>query len=70
MQYADFFDVSLDYIFGRTNNPQGKLYTYQPKFMKNEKEIEEVIEMCFDPKSTANAKLKKALLELLQESKR
>ena len=70
IRYADYFDVSLDYIFGRTNNPQGKLYTYQPKFMKNEKEIEEVIEMCFDPKSPANAKLKKALLELLQESKR
>ena len=70
MQYADFFDVSLDYIFGRTDSPQGKLYNYQPKFMKNEKEIEEVIEMCFDPKSPANAKLKKALLELLQESKR
>ena len=24
MQYADFFDVSLDYIFGRTDNPQGR----------------------------------------------
>ena len=70
MQYADFFDVSLDYIFGRTDSPQGKLYNYQPKFMKNEKEIEEVIEMCFDPKSSANAKLKKALLELLQERKK
>ena len=31
MQYADFFDVSLDYIFGRCDKPQGKLYDFQPK---------------------------------------
>ena len=24
--YADFFDVSLDYIFARTEQPEGKLY--------------------------------------------
>ena len=24
--YADYFDVSLDYIFGRCDDPQGKLY--------------------------------------------
>ena len=59
MLYADFFDVSLDYIFGRTDNPQGKLYNYQPQFMKNGEELQELIEMCFDPKSPANAKLKK-----------
>lgn len=70
MRYADFFDVSLDYIFGRTDNPQGKLYNYQPQFMKNGEELQELIEMCFDPKSPANAKLKKALLELLQEKQK
>ena len=68
--YAGFFDVSLDYIFGRTDNPQGKLYNYQPLFMKNGEEMQELIEMCFDPKSPANAKLKKALLELLQENQK
>ena len=68
--YADYFDVSLDYIFGRTDNPQGKLYNYQPQFMKNGEEMQELIEMCFDPKSPANAKLKKALLELLQENQK
>ena len=25
IRYADYFDVSLDYIFGRTDKPQGKL---------------------------------------------
>ena len=31
IQYADCFEISLDYIFGRTNNPQGKLYEFQPQ---------------------------------------
>ena len=29
--YADYFDVSLDYILGRTEQPQGKLYDFNPK---------------------------------------
>ncbi len=70
IQYADFFDVSLDYIFGRTDNPQGKLYDYQPKSMKNAEQMQEFIEMCFDPKSPANAKLKEALLKLMGEQKK
>ncbi len=35
--YADFFDVSLDYIYGRTDKPQGKLYDYTPKLIENDK---------------------------------
>lgn len=31
MQYAEFFNVSLDYIFGKTDDPQGRLYELQPK---------------------------------------
>ena len=69
MQYADFFDVSLDYIFGRTDNPQGKLYDYQPKALKDNKQLQELIEMCFDPNSPANAKLKEALLKLMEGQK-
>ena len=67
MQYADFFDVSLDYIFGRTDKPQGKLYDFQPKIMKNNEQMRELIEMCFDPNSPANAKLKEALLKMMGE---
>ena len=70
IKYADFFDVSLDYIFGRTDKPQGKLYNYQPKEMKNEKELQEFIEMCFDPNSPANAKLKAALFKLMEEQQK
>ena len=67
IQYADFFDVSLDYIFGRTDKPQGKLYDFQPKVMKDNKQMREFIEMCFEPNSPANAKLKEALFRLLEE---
>ena len=29
--YADYFDVSLDYIFGRCDDPQGKLYEHRDR---------------------------------------
>ena len=41
----------MDYIFGRCDAPQGKLYQYQPKIWKNAAEMEQFVEMCFDPKS-------------------
>lgn len=66
--YADYFDVSLDYIFGRTDKPQGKLYDYNPKVFDDEK-MQQFVEMCFDPKSPANAKLKEAVLRLMGERK-
>ena len=62
--YADYFDVSMDYIFGRTDKPQGKLYDYQPKVL--DKEMEKFVEMCFDPKSPMNDKLKQAVLKLME----
>ena len=46
--YADYFDVSLDYIYGRTDQPQGKLYDFKPKF-EEDKDLRDFIEMCFDP---------------------
>ena len=30
-RYADYFDVSLDYIFARTDKPQGVTYEFKPK---------------------------------------
>ena len=67
MQYADFFDVSLDYIFGRCEKPQGKLYDFQPKVWKDNKQLQDLIEMCFGPNSPANAQLKDTLLRLMGE---
>ncbi len=65
--YADRFDVSLDYIFGRTDNPQGKLYEYKPAVPVANDEVREFVEMCFDPKSPFNDRLKQTLLEMLRD---
>jgi repressor LexA len=64
--YADYFDVSLDYLCGRTDKPQGKLYECKPK-LSNSKEMQQFIEMCFDPKSPVNARLKETLLQMMEE---
>ena len=66
--YADYFDVSMDYIFGRTDKPQGKLYEYRPKIIENDAEMQKFIEMCFDPNSSINARLKQTLFEILGEA--
>ena len=66
VRIADYFDVSLDYIFGRTDNPQGKLYEYKPKNCYPA-DMANFVEMCFDPKSPMNAKLKQTLVQLLGE---
>ncbi len=62
--YADYFDVSLDYIFGRTDNPHGAFYEDKPTVSP---EMERFIEMCFDPKTKANALLKDSLIRMLAE---
>lgn len=64
--YADYFDVSMDYIFCRTDKPQGKLYEYKPKLPASNEEMQQFISMCFDPKSPMSDKLKQALLDLMK----
>ena len=66
--YADYFDVSMDYIYGRTDNPQGKLYEYKPKLHRADPDMEKFVEMCFDPNSPMNERLKQALLDMLRET--
>ena len=66
VKVADYFDVSLDYIMGRTEQPQGKLYEQKAK-VSYTPEMESFVEMCFDPKSPMNARLKQALLQMLKE---
>ena len=66
--YADYFDVSMDYIYCRTDNPQGKLYTYTPdtlkKRMSDKDEWAQFIGACFDEGSPLNAKLKETLIKM------
>ncbi|MCL1885472.1 MAG: helix-turn-helix domain-containing protein [Dehalococcoidia bacterium] len=63
--YADYFDVSLDYLFGRTDKPQGQLYEFKPKIESND-EMKLFIDMCFDPKSPMSGKLKDTLLQMMK----
>ena len=67
LRYADYFDVSLDYIFGRTDNPQGRLYEYRPKIEQSDPAMEKFVEMCFDPNSPMNERLKETLLQMLRD---
>ena len=69
MWYADYFDVSMDYIFGRTDQPQGKLYEFKPKLSVNSEEMQQFIEMCFDPDSPMNERLKQTMITMLEEAK-
>lgn len=65
--YADYFDVSMDYIFARTEQPQGKLYEYKPKIAPNNDQMKQFIEMCFDPDSPVSTKMKETLFKMMTE---
>jgi repressor LexA len=68
--YADFFDVSMDYIFGRADEPQGKLYKYEPQPFKerfdNEAQMRQFIDYCFEPGTAANEKLRTVITEMFK----
>jgi hypothetical protein len=68
--YADYFDVSMDYIFGRTDKPQGTLYEYKSKIERNSEEMRQFVEMCFDSESPISERLKQTLVEMLMEAKK
>ena len=73
LRYADYFNVSMDYLYGRTEQPEGAHFDYDPATIKKrteqKNEMQEFIEMCFDPKSPVNGQLKAALLKLLEEQR-
>ncbi|MCD7725610.1 MAG: transcriptional regulator, partial [Clostridiales bacterium] len=64
IKFADYFNVSTDYLLGRTDDPQGKLYG---KPFAAKEQINDFIEMCFDPTTEANAKLKEAMRKIMSE---
>ena len=68
--YADYFDVSMDYIYARTDKPQGKLYEYNPKISADGEQFRQFIEMCFDPESPMNEKLKQTLIGMVSNGKK
>ena len=68
---ADFFDVSMDYIFARTEQPEGRLYEHKPKVIEaitqDNKELRQFVDMCFDPASPVSEKLRDMLTKMLEE---
>ena len=65
IKFADYHDVSTDYILGRTENPHGKYYGAEA--LTKETQIDDFIEMCFEPNTAANEKLRQALKKLMEE---
>ena len=66
-RYADYFDVFLDYIFARLDNPQGVTYEFKPKCTPEKEDMRRFIEMCFDPQSLMNGKLKETLFRMMED---
>ena len=68
LKYANYFDVSADYLLGRTDKPEGILYNNEPEVLKSkvirEEEWEDFIEACFDPRSPMNKKLKDIMMQM------
>ena len=70
LAYADYFDVSLDYIFGRCDEPQGKLYEHRPRIEQGNPDLKLFVDMCFDPASPMNERLKEVLTKMLEEAEK
>ena len=68
--YANQFEVSLDYIFGRIDEPKGALYKDDALELPLDASINDFIEFCFEPGSPGNTKLKKMLVQLMEDSKK
>lgn len=66
--YADYFDVSLDYIFGRTDNPHGIRFEYTKSHKPIDEKTQKIVDLCFDENSPAHAKLKEALVGILGDA--
>ena len=68
LKYAEFFDVSLDYIFARTDKPEGATFNNEPEILKRklirEDEWHDFVEACFDPRSPMNKRLKEMILQI------
>ena len=67
-KFAIFFDVSADYLLGRTDKPEGILFKHEPELLKRkvvrEDEWADFVEACFDPRSPMNKKLKELILTM------
>ena len=64
---ALFLDVSIDYIYGRTDKPQVKRMNITLKSQRTARKCSGLLN--FDPDSPMNEQLKQTLIEMLREAK-
>ena len=69
-KYADYFDVSMDYIFARCDDPRAKLYENKIMKQHDAPELRDFIEMCFEPVSPMNERLKECLFQMMPEGQK
>jgi len=71
--YAEYFGVSLDYIYGRTDNTKGMIESPEAIAIKEQFEDEEklrkFVEFCFEPGTAGNDRLKEVMVEMLGGNK-
>lgn len=65
--WADYFNVSMDYLSCRTDRPQGIPDNGIPKIRVDEEKVKQFIDMCFDPNSSVSGKVKDSLFEIFKE---
>lgn len=65
LKSADYFDVSMDYIFGCTDALHGMYCEAKPKVEQSYPEMNKFIEMCFAPSPPMNARMKETLRQML-----
>ena len=64
LSFAKYFDVSLDYIFGRTDDPDGVKQSDQPKLPP---ELNRLAEDFFEPGTRVNRELKRSVIRIMAE---
>lgn len=69
LHMAEYFDISMDYLTCRADQPEGKLFECKPRLNATSEDMKQFIEMCFDPASPFNGKLKETLFKMMEESK-
>lgn len=69
MGLAEYFDISMDYLCCRTDQPEGRLFECKPRLNVTSEDMRQFIEMCFDPASPYSGKLKETLFKMMEESK-
>ena len=53
--------------FARTDNPEGNCMHISRNLLADNKELQQFIELCFDPSSPYNERLKETMIRMLGE---